>query len=128
MKVRRQCSRLKCEAPAVATMTYDTQERTVVIGPLSTVAQLGAQDLCERHAQNLVMPQGWEIIRLATEFVPAEPSEEDLEALANVVRQASKRPTRPQGWDGRIDNNPAPDAQPEIAKPKLRIVPGGKES
>jgi Protein of unknown function (DUF3499) len=49
--------------------------------------------LCSAHADRLTAPRGWEIVRL-----PLAPSEEaaadDLEALANAVREAT-RPSPP---------------------------------
>ena len=46
-------------------------------------------------------------MRLASEFTPAEPSDDDLEALANVVREASKRRHLStarvnKNWDGHL--------------------------
>src|SRR5699024_4799478 len=38
------------------------------------------------------VPRGWDVVRLATEFEPAPPSPDDLVALADAVREASKTP------------------------------------
>lgn len=92
----------------MATLTYVYNDATAVLGPLATTAEPHTFDLCARHANNLTVPQGWQVIRLADQFVPAEPSDEDLEALAEVVRKAMREP-RPQlterphsSWDGKL--------------------------
>ena len=48
------------------------------------------------HAEGLTAPRGWEIVRLAGEYVEPEPSHDDLLALANAVREAG----RPRPGDG----------------------------
>jgi hypothetical protein len=74
----------------VATLTYVYADSTAVLGPLATFAEPHAYDLCEFHAARLSAPMGWELVRL--EFDPAElaPSSDDLEALANAVREAAR--------------------------------------
>lgn len=72
-------------------MTYDYSEATAVIGPLSPIAQPGAMDLCTDHVQSVTVPRGWQMVRLQTEFEPAPPSDNDLMALANAIREASQR-------------------------------------
>jgi hypothetical protein len=71
-------------------LTYVYADSTAVLGPLSTYAEPHAYDLCELHAGRLSAPMGWELVRL--EFDPAElaPSSDDLEALANAVREAAR--------------------------------------
>lgn len=63
-----------------------------MLGPLATEAQPEAYDLCDKHVSSFTAPRGWQIIRLATEFEPAPPSEDDLLALADAVREASRAP------------------------------------
>lgn len=65
-------------------------DQTAVLGPLSTFAEPHAYDLCEEHAERLSAPRGWEVVRLAREQVPAGPSDDDLLALANAVREAGR--------------------------------------
>ena len=91
MSVSRHCSRPMCEGNAVATLTYDYGEATVVLGPLAARREPNAYDLCEKHAARLTVPQGWQVIRLAVNEGPIDPDDEDLELLANIVRQASGR-------------------------------------
>jgi hypothetical protein len=71
-------------------LTYVYADSTAVLGPLAMLAEPHAYDLCEFHAQRLSAPMGWELVRL--EFDPAElaPSSDDLEALANAVREAAR--------------------------------------
>lgn len=76
----------------MATLTYVYADSTVVLGPLATQAEPHSYDLCETHASGLTAPRGWEVVRLATEFVPAGPSPDDLDALAAAVREASRGP------------------------------------
>ena len=86
----RQCTRSACDRAAVATLTYVYADSTAVLGPLSSSAEPHAYDLCDVHAKRLTVPRGWDVVRLATEFVPAAPSDDDLVALANAVREASR--------------------------------------
>ncbi|UNX55774.1 DUF3499 domain-containing protein [Georgenia sp. TF02-10] len=90
MRAVRQCTRSACDRAAVATLTYVYADSTAVLGPLSTAAEPHAYDLCDVHAQRLTVPRGWQVVRLASDFVPAPPSEDDLVALADAVREASR--------------------------------------
>ena len=92
MRSVRSCRRPGCENPAVATLTSVYADSTIVIGPLATERQPEAYDLCAKHVESFTAPRGWQVIRLATEFEPAPPSDDDLTALADAVRDA----TRPQ--------------------------------
>lgn len=92
MRVRtvRRCRRSGCENPAIATLTSVYSDQTIVLGPLATERQPEAYDLCEVHLESFTAPRGWQVIRLAQSFEPAPPSEDDLLALADAVRDASK--------------------------------------
>ncbi|RAX21352.1 DUF3499 domain-containing protein, partial [Actinomyces sp. Z5] len=92
MRRVRHCRRPGCENPAVATLTSVYADSTIVLGPLATEAQPEAYDLCEKHVESFTAPRGWQVIRLATDFQPAPPSEDDLTALADAVREASRTP------------------------------------
>jgi hypothetical protein len=78
----------------VATLTYIYADSTAVVGPLATYAEPHSYDLCEDHAAKLTAPRGWEVVRLDVDAAAATPSSDDLEALANAVREAA-RPTPP---------------------------------
>lgn len=88
------CSRTGCTDPAVATLTYAYADSTAVVGPLATSAEPHSYDLCEEHAMRLTAPKGWAVVRHEGEFAPAEPSADDLTALAEAVREAGS-PDRP---------------------------------
>lgn len=61
-----------------------------MLGPLATQAEPHAYDLCEYHGDRLSAPRGWEVLRLALNSDDPEPSEDDLLALANAVREAAR--------------------------------------
>ncbi len=65
-------------------------DQTAVLGPLATYAEPHAYDLCEVHAERLSAPRGWEVLRLVSDLAPRGPSEDDLLALANAVREAAR--------------------------------------
>ncbi|MGZ4640047.1 MAG: DUF3499 domain-containing protein [Actinomycetes bacterium] len=86
----RRCSRTACGKPAVATLTYVYADSTAVLGPLATYAEPHCYDLCVTHSQRLTAPRGWEVLRLAPDPETLGPSSDDLEALANAVREAAR--------------------------------------
>lgn len=86
----RRCSRTACGRPAVATLTYVYADSTAVLGPLATYAEPHCYDLCAEHSERLTAPRGWEVVRLLDGSAPARPSGDDLEALANAVREAAR--------------------------------------
>ncbi|CAN5172582.1 DUF3499 domain-containing protein [soil metagenome] len=92
----RRCSRTACALPAVATLTYVYADRAAVVGPLAVHAEPHCYDLCVEHATRLTAPRGWEVVRHEPEHPDVERtrSSDDLEALANAVREAA-RPTPP---------------------------------
>ena len=79
------------------TLTYVYADQTAVLGPLATFAEPHAYDLCDQHSERLSAPRGWEVLRLATDLPPRGPSEDDLLALAEAVREAGRPilPPRP---------------------------------
>jgi hypothetical protein len=89
----RRCSRTGCQDPAVATLTYVYSDSTAVVGPLATYAEPHSYDLCEEHARRLTVPKGWEVVRHEGDYSLPMPSSDDLEALADAVREAA-RPER----------------------------------
>lgn len=89
----RRCSRSACAASAVATLTYVYADRAAVVGPLATHAEPHCYDLCDPHAQRLTAPRGWEVVRHDPDHsVPQARSVDDLEALADAVREAARPP------------------------------------
>ncbi|MFF7730771.1 DUF3499 domain-containing protein [Streptomyces sp. NPDC008001] len=115
----RRCSRTACGRPAVATLTYVYADSTAVLGPLATYAEPHCYDLCAEHSERLTAPRGWDVVRLALDSGPARPSGDDLEALANAVREAA-RPQERAVQPGPPPGAPRPggrDADPmEVAR------------
>lgn len=93
----------------MSTLTYVYADSTCVLGPLATYAEPHCYDLCADHAERLTAPNGWEVIRLAPDPDAAGPSNDDLEALANAVREAA-RPLPPR------QSAPPPGAPVEVAR------------
>jgi Protein of unknown function (DUF3499) len=86
----RRCSRTACGRPAAATLTYVYADSTAVLGPLATYAEPHGYDLCQEHSERLTAPRGWEVLRLAPDPDALLPSSDDLEALADAVREAAR--------------------------------------
>ncbi len=85
-----------------------------MVGPLATSSEPHSYDLCERHALRLTAPRGWDVVRHDGEFAEAQPSVDDLTALAEAVREAGRVPPRP------------PDPTPAIShgrRSHLRALP-----
>ena len=100
MKSLRRCTRTACTRPAVATLTYVYADSTAVLGPLATYAEPHTYDLCAEHAERLTAPRGWEVMRLAPDLDAPGPSDDDLLALADAVREAA-RPARASAPESR---------------------------
>jgi hypothetical protein len=86
----RGCSRTGCGRSAVATLTYVYSDSTAVVGPLASFAEPHSYDLCEIHAVRLTVPRGWEVMRHEGEYPAPLPHADDLEALADAVRDAAR--------------------------------------
>jgi Protein of unknown function (DUF3499) len=86
----RRCSRTACDRPAVMTLTYVYADQTAVVGPLATYAEPHSYDLCAVHGDRLSAPRGWEVMRLAPDPSTIPPSQDDLLALADAVREAGR--------------------------------------
>lgn len=82
------CSRTACKQAALYTLTYVYRDSTAVLGPLAAYVEPHCYDLCATHAERLTAPLGWEVVRLPLE--PSQPASDDLEALANAVREAAR--------------------------------------
>jgi hypothetical protein len=98
----RQCSRPACKQPALYTLTYVYRDSTAVLGPLAAFVEPHCYDLCARHADRMTAPRGWDVVRLPpreTEAAAAPVDSDDLEALANAVREATtpRTPAEPTG-------------------------------
>lgn len=87
---RRRCSKPSCSQPAVSTLTYVYADSTAVLGPLATYAEPHCYDLCQMHSERMTAPIGWEIVRISPDPDALKPTVDDLEALANAVREAAR--------------------------------------
>ena len=87
---QRRCTRTGCARSAVATLTYIYSDSTAVVGPLAAFAEPHSYDLCEQHAVRLTAPRGWEVVRHEGEFPAPIPYADDIEALAEAVREAAR--------------------------------------
>jgi hypothetical protein len=123
------CSRTACKKPPVYTLTYVYRDSTAVLGPLAVSVDPHSWDLCEMHAGRLVVPRGWDVVRLPPD--PAQERADDLEALANVVREVGSRPgsapsraaaqPRPAG-----QARPAAQQRPAVSEPVGQGVEVGR--
>lgn len=116
----------------MATLTYVYADSTVVLGPLATHAEPHSYDLCADHAERLTAPRGWDIVRLQGHFEPAPPSSDDLLALADAVREASRTPPPSQLPAARRVGSPAPvtESRPVPTSGRrghLRVIRGDGE-
>ena len=94
----------------MATLTYAYAESTVVVGPLAPYVEPHSYDLCAAHAERTTAPKGWAVVRLEPDPEENRLRTDDLEALANAVREA-----------GRTDHSAQPAA--DGRRPHLRVVP-----
>jgi Protein of unknown function (DUF3499) len=74
----------------MATLTYVYAESTAVLGPLALYAEPHCYDLCQAHSERLTAPRGWEVVRLAPDPESMAPTTDDLEALADAVRESGR--------------------------------------
>ncbi|MFD7263508.1 DUF3499 domain-containing protein [Streptomyces sp. NPDC059874] len=121
MSLVRRCSRTACGRPAVATLTYVYADSTAVLGPLATYAEPHCYDLCAEHSERLTAPRGWEVVRLSDGSAPSRPSGDDLEALANAVREAARPPGRAAEAGSGHGQNGGP-ATGETRRGHLRVL------
>jgi hypothetical protein len=111
----RRCSRTACARAAVATLTYVYSDSTAVVGPLATYAEPHSYDLCETHAEGLTAPRGWEVMRLDIEAERGVPGIDDLEALADAVREAARPAARMAPIEDHADDS-------DIRRGHLRVL------
>ena len=92
-----------------------------MVGPLATYAEPHCYDLCQMHSDRLTAPKGWEIVRITPDPDALKPSTDDLEALANAVREAAK-PRYAANENGEsVDDEGARSSGPR--RGHLRVVP-----
>ena len=89
--VGRGCSRVGCRSNATMTLTYIYAESTAVVGPLATFSEPHAYDLCAVHGERLKVPHGWNVIKQELTGNEPGPSDDDLMAIADAVREVAMR-------------------------------------
>ena len=92
LRTGRACSRVSCRSVASMTLTYIYADSTAVLGPLATFSEPHSYDLCEKHSARLTVPNGWEVIRQSIDADATGPSEDDLMAIADAVREVAQAP------------------------------------
>ncbi|MSX23068.1 MAG: DUF3499 family protein [Actinobacteria bacterium] len=88
-RLGRSCSRAGCRSIATMTLTYIYAESLAVVGPLATFSEPHAYDLCATHGERLKVPHGWSVIKQAQSEHELGPSEDDLMAIADAVREVA---------------------------------------
>ena len=123
VRTGRGCSRVTCRAMATMTLTYIYADSTAVLGPLATFAEPHAYDLCEFHARKLTVPNGWSVIKEEISQSGSGPTDDDLMAIADAVRQAAA--THPQSFEGAATSAEEAHTVPEfgVRRGHLRAVP-----
>jgi hypothetical protein len=87
------------------------RDSTAVLGPLSAYEEPNTYDLCEKHAARLVAPRGWDVVRLPPS--PEQQRADDLEAIANVVREPRVAVDRSQSGPRPVaEARPVADSRP----------------
>jgi hypothetical protein len=71
------------------TLTYVYADSTAVLGPLATFSEPHSYDLCETHGKRLTVPNGWNVIKEESSHLSSGPSEDDLMAIADAVREVA---------------------------------------
>ena len=93
VRTGRVCSRVSCRSVASMTLTYIYADSTAVLGPLATFSEPHSYDLCDKHSARLTVPNGWNVIRQSADLENAGPSDDDLMAIADAVREVAQSPS-----------------------------------
>lgn len=121
----RTCSRVSCHSHATMTLTYIYAQSRAVLGPIATFSEPHSYDLCERHATKLTVPNGWSVEREALSQDGVGPSEDDLMAIADAVREVARATDEPSqnSSTGNPSVNSAGNAANLGRRGHLRAVP-----
>ena len=87
----RGCSRAGCRSVATMTLTYVYSESVAVVCPLATFSEPHAYDLCSLHGSRLKVPHGWSVIKQELDVENQGPTDDDLMAIADAVREVAAR-------------------------------------
>ncbi len=66
-----------------------------MLGPLATFSEPHAYDLCDQHSLRMSAPVGWTVIKQEVESQTNGPSDDDLMAIADAVREVGSRQITP---------------------------------
>jgi hypothetical protein len=116
-----------CGRAADSTLTYVYADSTAVLGPLSSSPDPHCYDLCELHAGRLTAPVGWQVVRIEPDPAGLGPSGDDLEALANAVREAAASSERSATLFDDLESRTAVGAE-GTRRGHLRSMPAGYDS
>lgn len=118
------CSRVSCRSLASMTLTYIYADSTAVLGPLATFSEPHSYDLCEVHGKRLKVPNGWNVIKEDSSQSGAGPSEDDLMAIADAVREVASAILPSNGLSNEISSNNLNSQDAQIGRRgHLRAVP-----
>lgn len=116
----RGCSRVGCRSIATMTLTYIYADSMAVVGPLATFSEPHAYDLCLMHGERLKVPHGWSVMKQELSTEAQGPSEDDLMAIADAVREVAKMPSS----NDKEENSHSDSSQTQIGRRgHLRAVP-----
>lgn len=118
---------MTCGRAANSTLTYVYADSTAVLGPLSSSPDPHGYDLCEIHAGRLTVPLGWQVVRIEADPESLRPSGDDLEALANAVREAAAASERSATLFDELESRTAVGAE-GTRRGHLRSLPAGHDS
>ena len=116
----RSCSRVSCRSLASMTLTYIYADSTAVLGPLATFSEPHSYDLCETHGKRLTVPNGWSVIKEESSLNAAGPSDDDLMAIADAVREVA---TMQMQVNDEVPNNSVNQENQLGRRGHLRAVP-----
>ena len=105
-KLGRGCSRVGCRSIATMTLTYVYAESMAVVGPLATFSEPHAYDLCVMHGERLKVPHGWSVIKQEPSGTAPGPSDDDLMAIADAVREVAMPPSTTDSQENTNSDSP----------------------
>ena len=106
------------------TLTYVYSESTAVVGPLATYSEPHAYDLCAVHGARLKVPHGWNVIKQELDGQTQGPSDDDLMAIADAVREVANLNMTPNGSLSEDTANNSQSSEIQLGRRgHLRAVP-----
>lgn len=120
----RSCSRVSCRSLASMTLTYIYADSTAVLGPLATFSEPHSYDLCEAHGKRLTVPNGWNVIKEESSQINSGPTDDDLMAIADAVREVANLNMTPNGSLSADTANNSQSSETQLGRRgHLRAVP-----